>query len=80
MGTMLARGGADLGFQQLSELMHVPGIEIVGALPPEVQAVTVFTAGVSKLSSHPEEARALVAYLTSPGAEAVKRNYGMEPA
>jgi molybdate transport system substrate-binding protein len=80
VGTMLARGEADLGFQQLSELLHVPGIEIVGPLPPEIQAVTVFTAGITNTSSQREEARALVAYLTSPEAEATKRQYGMDPA
>ena len=80
VGTMLSRGEADLGFQQLSELLHVPGIEIVGPLPPEIQAVTVFTAGVANTSSHQEEARALIAYLTSPEVEGAKRQYGMEPA
>jgi len=80
VGTMLARGDADLGFQQLSELLHVPGIEIIGPLPSEIQAVTVFTAGVAKTSSQPEHARALITYLTSSGAEAAKRQHGMEPA
>ena len=80
VGTMLSCGEADLGFQQLSELLHVPGIEIVGPLPPEIQAVTVFTAGVAKPSSHREETRALIAYLTSPAVEAAKRQYGLEPA
>ncbi len=80
VGAIVARGDADLGFQQLSELLHVPGIEIVGPLPPEIQAVTVFSAGVSTTSSQREEARALVAYLTSPEAEAAKRQHGMETA
>ena len=80
VGALVARGEADLGFQQLSELLHVPGIEIVGLLPPEIQAVTVFTAGVSRTSSQPEQARALVAYLTSPDADVAKRQHGMEPA
>jgi len=80
VGTMLADGRADLGFQQLSELLHVPGIAVVGPLPPEIQSVTVFTAGVSKESSRPNQARALIAYLTSPEAEAAKRRHGMEPA
>jgi molybdate transport system substrate-binding protein len=77
---MLAQGEADLGFQQLSELLHVPGIEVVGPLPSEIQAVTVFTAGVSKTSFRPNQTRALVTYLTSPEAEAAKRQQGMEPA
>ena len=80
VGTVVARGEADLGFQQLSELLHVPGVEFVGPLPPEIQAVTVFSAGVSTTSSQREEARALVAYLTSPEAEAAKRQHGMETA
>jgi molybdate transport system substrate-binding protein len=80
VGEIVARGDADLGFQQLSELLHVPGIEIVGPLPPEIQAVTVFSAGISTTSSQREEARALVAYLTSPEAEAAKRQHGMETA
>ena len=80
VGVLVARGEADLGFQQLSELLHVPGIEIVGPLPREIQVVTVFSAGVSKTSSQANETRALVAYLTSPEAEAVKRQHGMDPA
>ena len=80
VGAVVARGEADLGFQQLSELLHVPGIDVVGPLPPEIQAVTVFSAGVSNTSSQREKARALVAYLSSPEAEAVKRQHGMKPA
>jgi molybdate transport system substrate-binding protein len=80
VGTLLAQGKADLGFQQLSELLHVPGVEIVGPLPPEIQAVTVFTVGVASTSFHPNQARALVAYLTSSEAKAAKRQQGMEPA
>jgi molybdate transport system substrate-binding protein len=78
VGTIIARGEADLGFQQLSELLHVPGLDIVGPLPAEIQAVTVFSAGVSSWSSQIKQAEALVAYLTSPDAEAAKRQHGME--
>jgi molybdate transport system substrate-binding protein len=80
VGTIIAAGGADLGFQQLSELLHVPGIDIVGPLPPEIQAVTVFSAGVGRASSQPEQVEALVAFLTSPEAAAAKRQHGMDPA
>jgi molybdate transport system substrate-binding protein len=79
VGSLLANGEADLGFQQLSELLPVPGIDVVGPLPPEIQALTVFTAGVSSSSSQLKQAEALVAYLTSPQAEAAKRQHGMEP-
>lgn len=80
VGTVIARGEADLGLQQLSELLHVSGIEILGPLPPEIQAVTVFAAGVSSTSSRPAEARALIDFLNSAEAEAAKRRHGMEPA
>src|SRR5947209_5656587 len=80
VGTIIANGEADLGFQQLSELLHLSGIDIVGPLPPEIQAVTVFAAGVSSSSSQLKQAGDLVAYLTSLEAEAAKRRHGMEPA
>jgi molybdate transport system substrate-binding protein len=50
VGTLVARGDVELGFQQLSELMHLPGIDVVGLLPPEVQATTVFSAAVCTAS------------------------------
>lgn len=80
VGELVARGDAELGFQQLSELLHVPGIDIVGVLPPDVQVMTVFAAGVCSASANPEDARALIAYLASPAADAAKRRHGMEPA
>jgi molybdate transport system substrate-binding protein len=80
VATLVANGDADLGFQQLSELIGQPGIEVVGPLPPEIQAVTVFSAGVSMASQDPEGARAFVAYLASVETEGAKRRHGMEPA
>jgi molybdate transport system substrate-binding protein len=79
VASLVARGDADLGFQQLSELLGQPGIEILGPLPPEIQSVTVFSAGVSSKSAQQAAARALVAYLTSAETGDVKRRYGMEP-
>jgi molybdate transport system substrate-binding protein len=80
VGTIVASGEADLGFQQLSELLHVPGIDIVGPLPPDIQAVTVFSAGISSTSSQIESARAFVTYLASAEADPAKRQHGMDPA
>jgi molybdate transport system substrate-binding protein len=79
VATLVANGEADLGFQQLGELIGEPGIEVVGPLPPHVQAVTVFAAGVSVTSRDPDGARALVAYLASINTDGVKRLHGMEP-
>ena len=80
VGKLVADGQADLGFQQLSELIHAPGVQVVGPLPPEIQAVTVFSAGVCAGSGRPAETAALIAFLASPEADAVKREQGMEPA
>jgi molybdate transport system substrate-binding protein len=80
VASLVARGDADLGFQQLSELIGQPGIEVVGPLPSEIQAVTVFSAGVSATSAQPEAARAFLAYLASDETGDAKRRYGMEPA
>jgi molybdate transport system substrate-binding protein len=79
VATLIAKGDADLGFQQLSELIGQPGIEVVGPLPSEIQAVTVFSAGISMNSLDPEGARAFVAYLASVDTEDTKRRHGMEP-
>lgn len=80
VGEMIAAGDVDLGFQQLSELMHVPGIDVVGVLPEAVQAVTVFTAAVCRTAHDRVAAARFLAYLASPQADCVKREHGMEPA
>ena len=80
VATLVANGEADLGFQQLSELIGQPGIEIAGPLPREIQAVTVFSAGTSTTSQDPEGARALIRYLASAETHDAKRRHGMEPA
>jgi len=80
VGTLVSRGEAELGFQQLSEFLDVPGIEIAGPLPPEVQSVTLFSCGVCAKASNEAGARDLIEYLTSAEADAPKRRQGMEPA
>lgn len=80
VGEIVAQGQAELGFQQLSELKPVKGIRIVGMLPESLQKVTPFSAGVVAYSPHPDEARALIAYLASPRAYAIIRDSGLEPA
>jgi len=79
VGAVVARGDAEIGFQQLSELLPIQGIEIVGLLPDEVQRVTVFSAGITTSSPHPSSARALVTFLESTAAAAVVKKSGMEP-
>jgi molybdate transport system substrate-binding protein len=79
VAALVARGEADLGFQQLSELIGVAGVEVVGHLPPDIQAVTVFSAGVCSGSPHVGQAKDLIAYLVSPETADAKRAHGMEP-
>ncbi|MFT4241248.1 MAG: substrate-binding domain-containing protein [Acidovorax sp.] len=80
VGSLVAKGEVALGFQQLSELLHVPGIAIVGPLPPAIQITTTFSAAIGAQSQQADAARALLAYLASPAAADAKRQQGMEPA
>ena len=80
VGSLVARGAVELGFQQLSELMHLEGIDVVGPLPPEVQIETVFSGGVCAASTQPDAVRELLSFMASPAAAAAKRRHGMEPA
>lgn len=80
VAALVARGDVALGFQQLSELLGVPGIDVLGPLPPEIQHVTVFAAAVSVTCAQPDAARALLDFLAGADAAACKRQHGMEPA
>lgn len=80
VGTLVAEGKAELGFQQLSELMSLPGIDVLGPLPPAVQTVTTFSAGLATASMQPEAVHALFGFMASPAAAGLKVKNGMEPA
>jgi molybdate transport system substrate-binding protein len=79
VGEIVARGDAEIGFQQVSELLPVQGIDIVGQLPSELQKVTVFSAGIASVSKEPDAGKALIKFLASPTASAVIIKSGMEP-
>src|SRR5689334_10570303 len=79
VGEVVAKGEAEIGVQPISELLPVPGIEIVGPLPAELQKVTVFSAGMFVGAADTQGAKALVALLTSPAARPVYQRKGMEP-
>ncbi|HEY1235876.1 MAG TPA: substrate-binding domain-containing protein [Candidatus Binatia bacterium] len=79
VGAVIARGDAEIGFQQLSELLPVPGIDHITALPAEVQKVSVFSAGIAASSTDSDAARSVIDFLASPEAvEAIKES-GLEP-
>lgn len=80
VGSLVASGAAQLGFQQLSELMNLPGVAVIGPLPASIQTITVFSGGISVHSSQPEAARLLLDYMASPAALAAKQRHGMEAA
>jgi molybdate transport system substrate-binding protein len=80
VASLVARGDVELGFQQLSELIGVDGVEVVGLLPSAIQAVTTFSGGIAQTSPQPEAGRMLLKYMAGPDAVEIKRRYGMEAA
>src|SRR5262245_12339419 len=79
VGEVVARGEAEIGFQQISELLAVKGVDYVGPLPGDAQRTTVFAAGVLTASRHPEAARAFITFLQTPDAVRVMNKSGLEP-
>jgi molybdate transport system substrate-binding protein len=80
VGTLISSGETEIGFQQIAELVHFPGIDYVGPLPGDLQRMTVFSTGVHAGVKQPEAAKALVKFLTAPAAAPVIRKHGLEPA
>jgi molybdate transport system substrate-binding protein len=79
VGAVVARGDAEIGFQQVSELLPVKGIEIVGPLPEGAQRLTVFSAGIASNASQAALARRLIVFLSSPAVAEVIRRTGLDP-
>ena len=80
VGSLVAKGECELGFQQLSELINLPGIDLLGPLPDSIQMLTIFSAGISTTSQSPDAARRVLQYMASPGTADLKRRLGMESA
>ncbi|MDT3735928.1 MAG: substrate-binding domain-containing protein [Denitratisoma sp.] len=80
VGKLVADGTVALGFQQYSEMMNVPGIDVLGPMPPGCEIVSVFSAGLCAASAQPEAVRELIDFMHSPAADDAKRRHGMEPA
>jgi len=78
VGTLVARGEVELGFQQLSELMNLQGLDVLGPLPPAIQIITTFSAGVATMSTQPEAARTLLTFINSTEVAKIKEDNGME--
>ncbi len=76
----MLRGEADIGIQQMAELMAVDGIDVVGPLPAEIQMVTPFVAGIPANASHAEAGKAVIDFLITPAARRVLKAKGLEPA
>lgn len=79
VGAVVARGEAQIGFQQISELIPVPGVDLVGPLPAEIQKITIFSAGIATGAREPDAARALLQFLSSPAAAPAIAKSGLEP-
>jgi molybdate transport system substrate-binding protein len=80
VGSLVASGRVELGFQQLSELQNLAGIQVVGPLPPAIQSITVFSGAISATSADVASARALLAYMAEPAATSLKQKHGMDAA
>jgi molybdate transport system substrate-binding protein len=80
VGSLVAKGDCELGFQQMSELINLDGIDVLGPLPPSIQTLTIFSAGVSSGTRFADAARKVLAYMSSPSVSDLKRRLGMEPA
>jgi molybdate transport system substrate-binding protein len=79
VGTITASGEVDLGIQQVSEMSQYPGVDYVGALPADIQRMTVFSSGIAAKAKEPAAAKALVKFVTSPEAGVIYKKRGMEP-
>jgi molybdate transport system substrate-binding protein len=79
IGEVVARGEAEIGFQQVSEILPVAGIELLGPLPADIQRITIFSTGLHVGAQQPDAARALVKFFTAPAAAPIIRKKGMEP-
>lgn len=80
VGTLVANGNSELGFQQLSELMNLSGIDVLGPLPPEIQTITTFSGGIATTCQSPDAARQVLQYMASPATSSIKQRHGMEAA
>ncbi len=80
VGSLVAKGEVALGFQQLSEMLNLEGLNVLGPLPQAIQIITTFSAGVCATSQQAEAVRAMLAYMASPAAAEAKRRQGMDPA
>ena len=76
---IVARGDAELGIQLISEIVSVPGAELLGPLPAELQTINVISAGIVTTASEPDAARTLLKFLSTPAAASVIKAAGMEP-
>ncbi len=80
VGTLIATGETEIGFQQISELAHFPGIDYVGPLPGDLQRITMFSAAIHAAAKEADAARALVKFITAPAAASVIKKHGLDPA
>ena len=79
VGTLIANGDAEIGFQQISELVHFAGIDYVGPLPGNLQRMTMFSTGIHAGAKQADAAKALVKFITAPSAASIIRKHGLEP-
>ncbi len=80
VGSLVASGQVELGFQQLSEMLDLPGIDVIGGLPPAIEIITTFSGGIATTCKNADAARDMLAWMASPAATAAKEKQGMDAA
>jgi molybdate transport system substrate-binding protein len=80
VASLVASGEVTLGFQQLSELLNVDGVDVLGVLPDLIQGTTTFSGGIARSATQVERVRELLAFMASPAVDEIKRRHGMQPA
>jgi len=80
VGSLVAKGEVELGFQQLSELLNLKGIAVLGPLPDAIQTITTFSGAVARTSTQSDAAVKVLQYMASPDTASIKRRFGMDPA
>lgn len=80
VGSLIADGRAELGFQQRGELIHIPGLDLITDLPPFLRIVTIFSGAICSSSTQPDLAARFLAFIASPESDDARRQQGMEPA
>jgi len=79
VSVLVSSGEAEIGLQQVTELLSNPGVDVIGMLPADLQQITMYSAGITTSAKQPDAARALVKAMTAPSTAAIYKAKGLDP-